>query len=267
MFERFRRDLGRYFSLDSANGNPSLREKVSIVLRAPQLQAIAAYRFGQWVNHNVPSRALRIPLRAAWHVMDKSAQVLWGIRIHEHADIGGGLYIGHPGDLLIGPVKMGEDCNVSQHVVLGKRTDGRGAGGAPVLGDRVWIGVGALIYGDVHVGTGATIGPLTVVGRNVGPKTMVIGNPMQVLKRDYDNTLQIYGAPLGHAAGPVPAPSHAPAAASAPAPVPTAAAPAPVPGPTSARAPSTAERSAAAPVLATAAAESAPPLRAGSDPQ
>jgi len=202
MFERFRRDLARYFTLDSADGNPGLREKVTIVLHAPQLQAIAAHRFGRWVDENVESRALRAPLRVAWHAMDKTARVLLGIRIHEHADIGGGLYIGHPGDLLIGPVKMGEDCNVSHHVVLGRRTDGRGAGGAPVLGDRVWIGTGALLYGAIEVGTGATVCPLTVVGRNVGPRSMVIGNPMQVLRRDYDNTNQIYGGAPGERALP-----------------------------------------------------------------
>ncbi len=193
MFERFKRDLARYFELDSADGRPGLREKVRIVFDAPQLHAIAAYRFGSWVNEHVSSRTLRAPLKLAYHVLDKTAHVMWGIHIDEGADIGPGLYIGHPGDLLIGPVKMGEDCNLSVQTIIGRRTDGRGSGGTPTIGDRVWIGAGSMVFGDIQIGSGATVGPLTVVGRNVAPHTLVIGNPMQVLRRDWDNTHQIYG--------------------------------------------------------------------------
>lgn len=193
MFERFKRDLGRYFALDSADGHPTLREKVRIVFDAPQLQAIAAYRFGSWVNRNVRSKVAKVPLKIAYHAMDKAAHALWGIHIDEGADIGGGLYIGHPGDVLIGPVKMGEDCNITNQVILGRRSDGRGKGGTPTIGDRVWIGTGSMLFGDIEVGSGATIGPLTVVGRNVAPHSLVMGNPMQVLRRDWDNSHQIYG--------------------------------------------------------------------------
>jgi serine O-acetyltransferase len=192
MFERFRRDLERFFELDSEDGRPSLAEKIRIVFHAPQIQAIAAYRFGHWVNQRVPSKALRAPLKAVYHVLDKAALALWGIHIDEGADIGAGLYIGHPGDLLIGPVKMGRDCNVSCNTLIGRRTDGQAAG-LPTIGDRVWIGAGSVVFGNIVVGSGSTVGPLTVVGRNVSPRSLVVGNPMQVMRRDYDNTLQIYG--------------------------------------------------------------------------
>ncbi len=169
-----------------------LREKLRVLFHAPQVQAIAVYRFGHWTNENVTSTALRVPLKIAYHVADKAVHALWGVHIDEGADIGGGLYIGHPGDLLIGPVKMGEDCNLSSNTIIGRRTDGAGAG-TPTLGDRVWIGSGCVVFGRIVIGEGATIAPLTVVGRNVPPRALVVGNPMQVLKRDHDNTHQIYG--------------------------------------------------------------------------
>ena len=87
---------------------------------------------------------------------------------------------------------MGTDCNLSSNTLIGRRSDGQGLG-IPTIGDRVWIGVGTVVFGNIVVGSGVTIAPLTVVGRNVPPRTLVVGNPMQVMKRDYDNTMHIYG--------------------------------------------------------------------------
>lgn len=192
MFEYFRRDLNRYWMLDSSDGKPGVVEKLRILLHAPQIQSIAIFRFGSWIHRNVKPAPLRIPLKIAYHLLEKTNHALWGIHIDEGADIGPGFYIGHAGDLLIGAVKIGEDCNISSHTRMGRRTDGQG-GGVPTIGDRVFVGAGSILFGPIHVGSGATIGPLTVVGRNVPPKTIVAGNPMQVMRRDWDNTVQIYG--------------------------------------------------------------------------
>lgn len=193
MFERFRRDLQRLFELDGPEGRrASLTDKLRVLFHSPQIQAIAVYRFGHWVNENVKPKPLKLPLKVLYHTLDKTTHALWGIHIDERADIGGGLYIGHPGDLLIGPVKIGTDCNVSCNTIIGRRTDGHGAG-LPTIGDRVWIGAGTIVFGNIVIGSGATVAPLTLVGRNVPPRTLVNGNPMQVMKRDYDNTQQIYG--------------------------------------------------------------------------
>lgn len=194
MFERFRRDLRRLFDLDAVE-NPSLVDKLRVLFDAPQISAIAVFRFGHWTNANVKRKALRIPLKVLYHVADKTTHALWGVHIDEGADIGAGLYIGHPGDILIGPITMGEDCNLGSNTLIGRRTDGSGANGVPRLGDRVWIGTGSVIFGNIVIGQGATIGPLTVVGRNVPPRSLVLGNPMQIMQRDYDNSTQIYGAP------------------------------------------------------------------------
>lgn len=191
--ERFRRDLRRLFELDGPDDRPAtVADRLRVLFHSPQIQAIAVYRFGRWVNQAVKPKALKVPLKVVYHAIDKTTQALWGIHIDAGADIGGGLYIGHTGDLLIGPVKIGQDCNVSSNTLIGRRTDGHGAG-LPTIGDRVWIGAGAVVFGNIVVGSGASVAPLTVVGRNVAPRSLVVGNPMQVMKRDYDNTHQIYG--------------------------------------------------------------------------
>lgn len=218
MFERFRRDLERYFSLESRDGAPGLAEKARIVLRTPALHGIATHRVGYWIHHSPLPKPLRVPLLAAHKVAATAMEILWGIDISDAADIGPGFYIGHKGPVLIGPVKMGRDCSVADRVTLGRRTDGIGAGGVPEIGDRVWIGTGSVMFGGIRVGSGASIAPLTLVGRNVAPRSLVIGNPMQVLKRDHDNSRQAYGPhpPSDPVVVPAPAVASSPAASAPP---------------------------------------------------
>jgi len=191
-FSLIRRDAARYFALDSRNGKPSMGEKIRILFDSPGLQAMLIYRYGAWVNQRVRMRLMRIPLKFVHHVLQKLCIIFWGIYIDDGARIGPGLYIGHFGGIIIGPVHIGRDCNVAHQVTLGQRADG--VPGVPTIGDRVWIGVGAIVFGNVRVGDGVTIGPYTVVSRSLPAKLMVIGNPMRVLRKDYDNTASIYGS-------------------------------------------------------------------------
>ena len=192
MFERFRRDLARFVAMEFGPKTP-LSTRVRLVIFAPQLQAIAVYRFGHWVTTKVKGRPLRLPLTVLYHAADYLTQAVWAMHVEPGADIGGGLYLAHPGSLLIGPVKMGEDCCVGINVIIGGRTDGQGTSDKPTIGDRVWIGSGSVLYGKIAIGSGASVGPLTAVGRNVAPRSLVFGSPMKVIRADYDNTHQIYG--------------------------------------------------------------------------
>ena len=193
MFERLGRDLARYFTLESRDGHPGVLEKAAIVARYPALHAVAVHRLGSWIHRTPLPRPARLAAKAVHHAASFLTHALWGIEISAGADIGGGLYIGHTGAVIIGPVKMGRDCSVSERVTIGRRTDGQGKSGLPEIGDRVWIGTGSVLFGDIQIGDGASIAPLTMVGRNVPPRTLVLGNPMQVLKRDHDNRVQTYG--------------------------------------------------------------------------
>jgi serine O-acetyltransferase len=190
-FALVRRDLARYFSLDSRDGRPGGLEKVGIVLGSPGLHAVLVYRLGSWIQRAVRPRLLRIPLKVVYLLLHKACIVLWGIHIDVSARIGAGLYIGHFGGVMIGPTRMGEDCNIAHNVTIGRRADG--APGVPVFGDRVWIGTGSVVFGNLTIGDGVTIGPLTMVARNLPPGALVLGNPMRVLRTNYDNSREIYG--------------------------------------------------------------------------
>ena len=61
--------------------------------------------------------------------------------------------------------------------------------GDTVIGNDVWIGQNAVILPGVHVGDGAIIGANSVVGSDVAPYTIVVGNPAKVLRKRFDDEL------------------------------------------------------------------------------
>lgn len=61
--------------------------------------------------------------------------------------------------------------------------------GDTVIGNDVWIGQNAVILPGVHIADGAIIGANSVVGSNVEPYTIVIGNPARVLRKRFDEEL------------------------------------------------------------------------------
>ena len=61
--------------------------------------------------------------------------------------------------------------------------------GDTVIGNDVWIGQKAVILPGVHIGDGAIIGANSVVGSDVEPYTIVVGNPAKELRKRFDDEL------------------------------------------------------------------------------
>ena len=61
--------------------------------------------------------------------------------------------------------------------------------GDTVIGSDVWIGQNAVILPGVHIADGAIIGANSVVGSDVEPYTIVVGNPAKVLRKRFDDAL------------------------------------------------------------------------------
>lgn len=61
--------------------------------------------------------------------------------------------------------------------------------GDTVIGNDVWIGQNAVILPGVHIGDGAIIGANSVVGGDVDPYTIVVGNPAKMLRKRFDDEL------------------------------------------------------------------------------
>ena len=61
--------------------------------------------------------------------------------------------------------------------------------GDTVIGNDVWIGQNAVILPGVKIGDGAIIGANSVVGSDVAPYTIVVGNPAKELRKRFDDEL------------------------------------------------------------------------------
>lgn len=61
--------------------------------------------------------------------------------------------------------------------------------GDTVVGNDVWIGENAVILPGVHIGDGAIIGRNSVVGSDVPPYTVVVGNPAKEIRKRFDDEL------------------------------------------------------------------------------
>ena len=61
--------------------------------------------------------------------------------------------------------------------------------GDTVIGNDVWIGQNAVILPGVHIGDGTIIGANSVIGSDIGPYTIVVGNPAKPLRKRFDSEL------------------------------------------------------------------------------
>ena len=61
--------------------------------------------------------------------------------------------------------------------------------GNTAIGNDVWIGQNAVILPGVHIGDGAIIGANSIVGSDVDPYTIVVGNPAKPLRKRFDEEL------------------------------------------------------------------------------
>jgi acetyltransferase-like isoleucine patch superfamily enzyme len=95
--------------------------------------------------------------------------------------------------VVIGPVKIGNDVILAQHVVMSGLNHGYEDVTIPikdqkctvkpiVIEDEAWIGANAVITSGVTVGKHSIVAAGSVVTKNVAPYTIVGGNPAKVLK-------------------------------------------------------------------------------------
>jgi serine O-acetyltransferase len=108
----------------------------------------------------------------------------FGFQIPVGTLIGEGFYIGHFGTVVVNVnARIGKYCNIAHGVTIGQANRGSRTG-VPTIGDRVWIGTGAVIVGKVIIGSNVLIAPNSFVNFDVPDNSMVVGNPGQVLPRE-----------------------------------------------------------------------------------
>src|SRR4026209_1843508 len=107
-------------------------------------QALFVYRLFRWCHErNIPTQPLRF-------IIERCIETVTGISIPAEANIGEGLRIHHFGGIIIhSRAVIGEHCTIYHGVTLGDRG---GSGGTPRIGNRVLIGAGAKLIGEIEIG-------------------------------------------------------------------------------------------------------------------
>ena len=139
---------------------------------------VTAFRLAQRARASLPPVLALLPVTVYRLVVDW----LMGVELPAGVQAGPGLGVYHGTGLVVhARVRLGRGVTLRHGVTIGILGEGDD-GVAPVLGDGVSVGAGAIILGPVHVGDGAAIGAGAVVIHDVPAGATVVGNPARVVR-------------------------------------------------------------------------------------
>lgn len=156
--------------------DPAARHFFQIILFYPGVHAFFWYKIAHFF--------FQIKLKLIAEMISFIVRMMTQIEIHPGALIGKRLFIDHGSGTVIGETTIiGDDCTIYQGVTLGsvilekvKRH--------PTLGNRVIVGSGAKVIGNISIGDDAKIGAGAVVLNDVPPKGIAIGYKATIINKN-----------------------------------------------------------------------------------
>ena len=173
MFRTIREQIDTIFRED-----PAAKSVLEIFLCYPGFHAILFHRLAHWLHR------WGVPLLP--RVTSQFARWMTGIEIHPGAQIGRRFFIDHGMGVVIGETTIiGDDCLIYQGVTLGGTGKEKGKR-HPTLGNRVVIGTGAKVLGNIVIGDCVRIGAGSVVLKQVPAHSTVVGIPGRIVRSRSD---------------------------------------------------------------------------------
>ena len=162
--------------LDAAmRRDPAAETRADVAVNSPGLHAIWSYRIAHRVWEKGPQ------WRPAARLLSTLTRAVTGVEIHPGARIGRRFFIDHGMGVVIGATAVvGDDVMLYHGVTLGGRSLARGTKRHPTLGDRVTVGTGARVLGDIEIGDDVQIGANSVVVKDVPAGAVATGIPAVV---------------------------------------------------------------------------------------
>jgi serine O-acetyltransferase len=165
--------LGEYIQTIKRE-DPAAKSGLEILLCYPGLHAVVLHRLAHWFYQ----RKRFVTARLISH----NARFFTGIEIHPGAKIGERLFIDHGMGVVIGETaEIGDDVLLYQGVTLGG-TGNQCGKRHPTLGNRVVVGTGAAVLGDITLEDDVKVGAGSVVVHSVPAGSTVVGIPARVVK-------------------------------------------------------------------------------------
>jgi len=109
-----------------------------------------------------------------------------------HIEIGDNFYVNcfcH----FLGDIEIGSNVMIGPQTIIWSRDHGMNKdqnmrdqahkNNKIIIGDDVWIGANVTILRGVSIGSGSVVGAGSVVTKNIPEKTIVVGNPAEIIKK------------------------------------------------------------------------------------
>lgn len=153
--------------------DPAAKSSLEILLCYPGLHAVMIHR----VSHGLYQRKWFVLAR----FISQVGRVFTGIEIHPGAKVGKRLFIDHGMGVVIGETaEVGDDVLIYQGATLGG-TGGERGKRHPTIGNRVVVGTGAAVLGNIRLGDDVKVGAGSVVVHSVPDGSTVVGIPGRII--------------------------------------------------------------------------------------
>ncbi len=157
--------------------DPAAKSILEIILLYPGFHALLSYRIANKL------KKWKIPFIP--RLISQLARFFTGIEIHPGATIGEKFFIDHGMGVVIGETTIiGDNVLVYQGVTLGGTGKDQGKR-HPTIGDRVTIGAGAKVLGNITIGSDSNIGAGSVVIDDVPEHSTVVGIPGRITRQRF----------------------------------------------------------------------------------
>ena len=178
MFRTIREQFDTIFRED-----PAAKSVIEIFFCYPGFHAVLAHRLAH--------RLYRWHVPLVPRMISQISRFFTGIEIHPGARIGRRFFIDHGMGVVIGETtEIGDDVLLYQGVTLGGTGNETGKR-HPTLGNRVVVGTGAKILGNIRIGDHVRVGAGSVVVHPVPDYSTVVGIPGRVVRmRDEGGMLE-----------------------------------------------------------------------------
>jgi serine O-acetyltransferase len=174
--------------------DPACETLLEVVLFYKGFSALVCHRAARqkWISKKRSMTAL---------FLQSQASAVFALDIHPGATIGAGILLDHGTGIVIGETAyIGDGCTLLHGVTLGGT--GKESGDRhPKVGNRVLIGAGSSILGNITIGDRAKIGAGSIVLRPIPTGATAVGAPAKIIGRtleanpasDMDEKLQNVG--------------------------------------------------------------------------
>lgn len=166
----FREDIAAAKKYD-----PAARSSVEVFFLYSGVHAVWWHR----VSHALWNAKLLFLAR----LLSQLTRFFTGVEIHPGAKIGRRLFIDHGMGVVIGETAViGDDCVLYHGVTLGG-THTENVKRHPTLGDRVLVGAGAKLLGDISLGDDSSVGANAVVVADAPEGSTLVGVPAKPIAK------------------------------------------------------------------------------------